>query len=201
MTIWTVCDPSPSINAFSVASGRSVRFAIDPLGPEVTLEGGDRLPGLAVVDAGDLHAVAVKRQHRLHRPHRRTFLLVGEQRRAGDRRGLGPMADAAPATACPTGRLRPDRACAPARCRNGRGRARARSPSARRYRARARSSPRSAALGKGGEPPSWPGLTISIPIEAEFRSVSPFHEPLPACQARSRLPRPVGRSAPSSQTR
>ena len=30
--------------------------------------------------------------------------------------------------------------------------------------------------GKGGEPPSWPGLTISIPIEAEFRSLSPFHD-------------------------
>ena len=39
--------------------------------------------------------------------------------------------------------------------------------------------------GKGGEPPSWPGLTISIPIEAELRSLSPFQCALPACQARS----------------
>src|SRR6185437_2087585 len=72
---------------------RSVRFAIDPPGPEMALEGGDRVPGPEVVDAADLHVVAVKRQHRLRRPHRRTFLLMAEQRGAGERRGLGPVPD------------------------------------------------------------------------------------------------------------
>ena len=84
---------------------RSVRFAVDPLRPEVALKGRDHLPGLAIVDPRDLHAIAIERQHRLHRPHRRAFLLVGEQRRAEKRRGLGPMADAALAERLPRKRL------------------------------------------------------------------------------------------------
>ena len=48
--------------------------------------------------------------------------------------------------------------------------------------------------GKGGEPPSWPGLTISIPIEAEFRSVRLSTNPGPRAR-RGLAPRPIGRSS------
>ena len=48
-----------------------------------------------IVDAAELDAVAIEREHRLQRPDRRPFLTHGEQRAADDRRRLAPMADAA----------------------------------------------------------------------------------------------------------
>ena len=93
----------------------------------------------------------------------------------------------------PMERPRPDRACA--RRDVGMGEhALGRDAPARAEIARERDRRLDLPVGKGGEPPSWPGLTISIPIEAEFRSLSPFQNALPACQARA-LRRPVGRSA------
>ena len=40
------------------------------------------------------------------------------------------------------------------------------------------------ASAKGGQPPSCPAFAISMPIEAELRSCSPFHALRPACHAR-----------------
>ena len=70
--------PQPVDQRLQRRGRRGVRLAVDALRPEMALEGCDHLAGLAVVEPGHLHPIAIEGQHRLERPHRRTFLLMGE---------------------------------------------------------------------------------------------------------------------------
>src|SRR5579863_9782267 len=73
---------------------RNVRFAVNASGPEMALEGGDAQFSLLVIDAADLGAVAIKRQHRLQRADGRPLSAAPQDRPFDNRRRLDPTADA-----------------------------------------------------------------------------------------------------------
>src|SRR5579872_5366465 len=68
--------------------------AVDPLGPEMALESGDRIVGGGIVIAVHGHPVAVFAELLLHRRYRLTAVAQRQELAAlGDRRWLDPMAD------------------------------------------------------------------------------------------------------------